>query len=518
MNRVYDLLEKKGLVGVVQGVHFKKIIPKGAKSFLSLIKCIKENNLYCYVDPDCDPDGYFLGLEFKRMFDILDFHNYDIGHHIYKRHGINEAYAYNLIQKHYEVVFLLDSSTNDMGVIRILCNHDITVCIIDHHETEYEFSDYPNNCLIINPRIECHSGKVLYSELSAGAIGSLLCDYVLSTYIKHVDNVEFYIYGYITLYSDACNMSNLYNVAFIKEYRGRVLDLPEIVKLFMNKQSSFNRNFVSFRMIPRINALIREEYFDLVWDLFYDIEKYSGSYGNLINSIDIIYHNSKEYVSSLVLNCTIKEYDKFVVATLPLNVERKARNYTGLVANGIGEPKNKTTLCLMQMNADRFEGSVRDPFSRDILTLMKTLCYAEGHPPAFGISIPRQEIDTVINSLNSLSDFFALQDDNIMMLDMDAYPNITRSDLHSEVMTMAEYNEYGGQGLPSAFMLKRLCKGMILNKYKSNSTVSWLGERIVVFNTTVNYGDVLILSPTLGVQGAELLTQKVGFSSSVAIN
>ena len=71
------------------------------------------------------------------------------------------------------------------------------------------------------------------------------------------------VMGYITLYSDSCEMS-LYNASIADAIRGTT-KIPPIVYLFMNKYTTLNRSFISWTMIPRINALFRLDKFNDIY-------------------------------------------------------------------------------------------------------------------------------------------------------------------------------------------------------------------------------------------------------------
>lgn len=588
-----------------------KIKPRNYERVEAIVNKILEERLSVYIDPDCDPDGLFCGKIFKTMFDRLGYTKYTIGKHYFKRHVLTMEYARSLIEKKYDVVFLLDSSTNSLDVLNLLSANGVIVIVVDHHEPDYHWRDYPENVYLVNPcmevaeplliypelqdcvkkwaeqgkaifvkelnrntpsisrdallsifrtvgytnfkigftvddRCDCilllddrdsyrtdykeivilssskdliahgvkvlypevgvNTSAVLYKELSCGALCALVCDYVLS---KHgfKDNNDLYVMGYVTLYSDVCSLNNTYNAAFLKKFRDDSLSISDTIRFFMSQYDFFNRSFVSYRMVPRLNALIRTEHFELLYDVFFNAPSDTQAIQTLMNQIEDVYIESKEYAHELESSCKIYEdWEGVVVGILPKGIPDRARNYTGLVASYLAERANTLALCLYQKNDSMYAGSARDPFGRDARSMLSNMCHAAGHPPAFGVEVEINRLRMVCNVVDS---YFEEGHRDVIIVKWD--DSMPMSAIQDDIQLMAEYNEYGGQGIPSAYAFFKITKDCRIKQEAKRSLVLWRGLRFVVFASALQVGDVLAVQPCLKGPRVELLVKNVGY-------
>lgn len=492
-----DKLHDRQLEYIVNTPVVEGRVPLNVNRFIDLVHRIVQNNLKVYIDPDCDPDGLFSGLIIKKMFDRIPYDNYVVGKHLKKRHGLDEPYLVSLIQSGFDVVIILDSSSNELSNIKFLTDNGVEVAIIDHHNTDNIFRDYPEDCIIINPKIDSRFKTAEYSELSAGAICALVADCTLSAGFDKIYNDDLYLYGYITLYSDSCDMSNLYNINYIKAYRNSQ-ELPKLISMFMTKYDSFNRNFISWRMVPRINALIRNEHFDFLYKLFYDDSYLVTNADSAMQYIDSVYNSTKDQKRVLADLCSIDDrFKNIVVGILPLDGEPIRSNYTGLVASMLAERYDKAAICLVRIDSNTYRGSCRDRFSRDLQSTFKNYCYAKGHGPAFGIEIPVYELESVLQNIDKHDEIFTEHANSIFV----NWDNMNRDsdDVYAEAEQMADYNEFSGNNLPEAYIVTT-----ITDKYRITQTR--YGQKATVagrfcfesFKWPLHTGDLVMVRPTLG--------------------
>lgn len=511
MNTFVSELQRRKLEYVLLGNTFKKIVPMNTYAFADMVQTIVSNNLRVYIDPDCDPDGYFSGLVVKRMFDYIGYTNYVVGKHDVKRHVIRQSFIANLLQQDFDAYILVDSSSNNMELINRVSSSGKLLAIIDHHETEYRHYDYPQGVVIINPKLDAKERSVVYDKLSAGAICALVCDYVLTTRYEHTSNHELYIYGFITLYSDICDLSNPYNLAYIRRFQNLELLGSDMLQMFRNEWTHFDRSFVSWRLVPRLNALFRTERFDMLHQLFYEFESIDNPY-SYCEEIDEIYQDCRQYIQDLVPRCIVTQHKNFALVMLPEGVERKAHNFTGQVANHFASELNQTVLCLYSGSPSKYNGSVRDPFSRNILDIFQPLCYAQGHGAAFGVEIDKMMLPSIISTLNALEDLFVEEQQNVMLINWDGR---TKSDVLQEQRVMAEYNEFGGQGLPKALGVVTVKPSWRI--YRSTKLINVYGDgmKFTCFIPTIQPGDVMLVSPTLNGSDIKLMVNNVSYSDKL---
>lgn len=484
-------LEEGHLNHIIDEHIFQPIVPMNGGKFADIVEHIVKDKLKVYIDYDCDPDGYFSALCLVEIFKLLGFSDYVLARHQHKRHVLADAYVAALARESYDIIFILDSSTNAMTSISTLVDTGKTVCVVDHHICNYKFSDYPDNAIVINPLIDKSLADVGYANLSCGAVMSLLCAFTLQTKFNIKPPTDLYLYGVITLYSDIMNLNNDYNIAFISRFRNTQFINSKLVKLFWDQYSHFDRSYISFKLIPRLNALFRTENFSLLYKVFFESD--SVDYDAVRQQIDMHYLECKKYVERLLSDCSILEYDKFVVAKIKGSRESYAKNFTGLVASNLSSTYNKAILCLCEESPVMWTGSVRDPFSRDLHALMKPLCYAEGHASAFGVRIDARDLDMLIVSMcEAMSELDDISD-NVILVDWD-----NRSEgLSAEIQQMAEYNEYGGQGLPLAMGAVTVKPSYKIYRSERKISVYGEGQKYICCVPTVEVGDTLLVKPTL---------------------
>lgn len=482
-------LRDKNLDYVLSDQPFRAIIPHNGKEFANLLEKIVKGNLSVFIDKDCDPDGYFAYKALVDTFALLNFSNYKTTHHTIKRHSLSEAEITAIANDSYDVVFILDSSTNDMRAIQKITDSGAIVCIVDHHESHYMFNDYPDKAIIINPKIDKQYERICYDKLSAGAITAILCAFTLETMFSIKPPVDLYLYGVITLYSDIMDMNNAYNIAYISKFQNTQQIKSPLIKLFWDEKSHFDKSYISFKLIPRLNSLFRTESFEMLERLFDNITEYNLD--ALRKIIEDHYQECKHYTERLTAGCTITEYDNIVLAEMSEVYESYARNFTGLVASKVASTYNKPVVCLHRTTPTIWHGSVRDNLSRDLLSLFRPLCYAEGHDAAFGVQIPRRDSDTIMQSINTYLYTYAAGDD-VIIIDWDKDPNYA-----TDIQLMAEFNEFGGQALPTALGAITVKPNYKIYRNERCIMVYGDGQKFVCLVPTLAAGDKLFVKPTL---------------------
>lgn len=493
----YNELEKRKLLQYMYCNNFKKIVPKGGREFVSAIQDIISNNYSVYMDEDCDIDGYLSVLSLKTMFDVLGHGNYYIPTHVYKRHGVGIDYIEALLRENkFKYYIITDSSSNATEVFDLFLNHPEVKCIcIDHHVCSTDRSKYRNtNVLIINPKLDSleKGEEVLSNELSACAVISLLIDCTLKMAFKDkYDDMKgaHWVYGYITLYSDSCKFT-WYNIAYAQWVTNSHFPYPPLVDVFMDKYSTLNKNFVSWKLAPRLNAILRAEYFSLAYDLFYNTKNIVDE--GTVKEIEDIYQESRKFVTYLVNTSTLVEKENMVIGYLP-DIAR-ARNYTGLVASELSGRHNKPAMVLLSTSQDNYEGSVRDIYSRNLLQIFKSVTYADGHPPAFGVKINKDTLEDTLylldNRLNSVR-----SSEGVILLDWGCYSSRDK-ELHEDLQLMSEYNEYSGQGLPVAYAKLPIRANMRLKHGSKVTRIQWGNIEMLLFGRYISEGDTAIVEPT----------------------
>lgn len=487
-----QVLQQRNLDYVVAEQQFRPIIPKNGLDFAKLVKRIQTENLRVYIDYDCDPDGYFSAKCLVDTFRCIGFTNYTLCRHTTKRHVLSEAYVMSVVHSNYDVVFILDSSSDDMNTIKLIADAGIICCVVDHHITSHKFSDFPDTAVVINPKIDARYSEIFYDCLSAGAITALLCAFTLQSEFTIKPPTDLYLFGAITLYSDIMNMSNAYNIAYISRFQNTQIINSPLIKLFWDdRYDHFDKSYISFKLVPRLNALFRTENFDMLFNLFFTPDQINLD--QMKQQIETLYSDCKKYTQRLVESCKVTHFEDFILAIIGYDNDAFARNFTGLVANTIASEYDKPVMCLHQTTPVTWGGSVRDPFSRDLLSVFKSVCYAQGHESAFGIEVPANNIKMITSVLKGEMPSVSDSEGSVIMLDFDKHPEDMRADLR----TMALFNEFGGQGLPIAMGALEIKRNFKIYRDEKKVTIYGNSERFLCFKKAVDYGDVMLVKPTL---------------------
>lgn len=487
-----SILQQRNLDYVINEIPFKPVVPHNGVEFAKLMKRISEENLHVYVDYDCDPDGYFSAKALVDTFTLAGIKNYELCRHTIKRHTLNEAYISKLVNRRYDVVFVLDSSSNNMTLMQRLHEVGTICCVVDHHICTYNFGDYPDSSIVINPKIDAKYNEVSYDCLSAGAITALLCAYTLRTVFNVNPPIDLYLYGSVTLYSDSMDMSNAYNISYISRFQNAQFINSKLITLFFDERyDHFDKSYISFKLVPRLNALFRTENFELLYKLFFETETLDLDV--VRQQIDLHYEDCRKYAQRLMNACDISVYPDFIIAIMDRNSDAFARNFTGLVANMLASEYDKPVICLHQTTPLEWGGSVRDPYSRNLLAVMNTLCYAEGHKAAFGIKMDAQNVSMLASVLAGELPEVSEAAQSVIMIDWDKHP----TDMKNDLQLMATFNEFGGNSLPAAMGALSIKNNFRIYTDKKKINIYGNGEKFLCFAKTAAAGDVMLVKPTL---------------------
>lgn len=411
------------------------------------------NNKKAFLHPDCDPDGLMCVLEFKDVALSFNYKNYTIWQYRNRDHRVDDEFVQEAIEKGYDYVVIFDAGTNQMDAIRKLCTFGVKVIIIDHHVNDYNYEDYPEDCVIINTIMNNKVDFDNYYLLSAGALTFTLLYKYCCEKRKFLTSLS--SYALISLYSDCIDMSPKLNRSIY--YMATELSasyLPRFVRDFLNKMV-FKRRFIEFTLVPKINAMFRAEEFYMLNRYFFDDSLSAFEHNSLVNDIVKLHEQTRkliDYVTDLVDR---QELDNFVLVNLsncevPVGLN-KLYNYTGIIANNIAQEFGKPCIVLCD-NGEEVKGSFRDLLNRDYLRIFKQFCICGGHASAFGIHIPYIDVDYFINILTNAIDkkFYIYELEDNLIVDM-SIPNPNVELLNR----IALYNEFAGGSLPIALIRKK---------------------------------------------------------------
>lgn len=479
--------------------------------YKQFINAVLFNNLKTLIIPDSDVDGMMSALTQKMVFDAVGYTNYTVYFDNSKCHGLTDAIVRYAVLGGYDSVIIVDSSSNDLERLERLCSAGINVIVIDHHECEAVYQH--KLFTIINPRIE--SNTVPYYEASCGAVcGALGYMYLLDKTGKVFDS--FIMAGAVTLYSDTSDMSNQWNIAYVYKSQNIQNDVPLVLRLFQEGDFRFFRNFVIYRFAPRVNACIRMNRLDIVHTLFFELET-SGciAISELLKEIEVIYGQSKLLVKTLLEKSDIVNYGGYTLADLDFGIRKILNdtqegedieilkgliktgvvpNVTGLVANTLSSETKSVGIALTSLNGYSKKGSVRDNFKRNVLRDFNCLgITAGGHPSAFGFSITNEKSEFVM-CLRSFSKEWrsALANGKL-----DEYIFVNEQLSAEDMKILALYNEFTGNFLPSAVIVRKLVPAVKLHRSDNKIGLKFNDFWVTSFVLNLTYGDTISIEPNI---------------------
>lgn len=496
-NDFYSALKKRDLLYVLERVEYRPGDYKGYDKMRLLFDEIAfKPNSKILIYGDYDPDGLMFTLITQNFLDSLMCSNVTIFPYWKRTHELDRGAVRMCIQGNYDYFIIGDTASNAISALNEIASNGTKIIVIDHHVTSYNYEDYNSNVAIINSQIEnALIDKQQYAYSAAALAYSIYDLYAGEHYIEF--DISNACYALVSLYSDCMDMSNRYNRAIY--YRACSVEresLPNYILHFLNEFQTFGARFIGFWYAPRINSLFRSENFDLVNKYFFDAELNAIERAKCIEEINNIYKNDREFTNLLSDLVDVEELEHFVYANLDSAVEkneylnRKAYNYTGLVANKLSQRYNKTAVVICTHN-DHYKGSVRDLYGRHYLELFKKMGYAEGHNSAFGIQIRFLDLREYRNRLDLIDKKYSIDsipNEPIIIQHEYAEPDSTL------LNDIALYNEFSGSAIPVTYIYKQLVGAMKESKNAYYYKYDW-GDFFVQSEHKLDFATKMIIKP-----------------------
>ena len=386
-----------------------------------LISHIERNDkIFIQVDSDCD--GYTSSAILINYLNCL-FPHYvqtQISYRIHdgKQHGL----LTDTIPSDVKLVIAPDASSNDYEQHKELHDRGIDVLVIDHHEAE-KYSEYA--CVINNQMCDYPT-----KSLSGAGVVYKFCSYI----------DQLLGYDYANDYIDLATVGIIADVMDLRDYEIREIILrgmqgfrnPLLKAMvakdkfhFEGKQlTPFN---IAWYIAPYINAITRsatEQEKLVVFESRIEYLAYKtvtstkrGCKGQNETRVEQAVRTcanvknrqskAKENASDAVFQ-TIKDENLLEHKILAIRLDPKYaadKNLTGLIANGLLDLYCRPVLILNKVEEEGkvyWQGSGRgyDKANlgslRDLLESSGLVQYAQGHAMAFGVSIPEENYDALV--------------------------------------------------------------------------------------------------------------------------
>ena len=390
-----------------------------------LIKHVKQNDKI-FIQVDSDADGYTSAAILINYLNCLfpHFVQTKIMYRIHdgKQHGL----LTETIPDDVKLVIAPDSSSNDYIQHEELYNRGIDVLVLDHHEAE-KYSEY---ACVINNQMCDYPTKALSG---AGVVYKFCC------YLDSLVGTE-----YADDYLDLATTGIIADVMPLKDFEIRHIILKgmqgfrnPLLKTMVAKDefhfggkalTPFN---IAWYIAPYINAITRsgtEPEKKVVFESMIEFLAYQtvpstkrGCKGQVETRVEQAVRTctnvknrqtkAKDNAIQAVLKI-IEDENLLENKILAIRLDPKYavdKNLTGLIANGLLETYCRPILILYQVKEDgkiKWQGSGRgyDKANlgslRDLLERSGLVDYAQGHAQAFGVSIPEENYDKLVQYVN----------------------------------------------------------------------------------------------------------------------
>ena len=386
-----------------------------------LISHIERNDkIFIQVDSDCD--GYTSSAILINYLNCL-FPHYvqtQISYRIHdgKQHGL----LTDTIPSDVKLVIAPDASSNDYEQHKELHDRGIDVLVIDHHEAE-KYSEYA--CVINNQMCDYPT-----KSLSGAGVVYKFCSYI----------DQLLGYDYANDYIDLATVGIIADVMDLRDYEIREIILrgmqgfrnPLLKAMvakdkfhFEGKQlTPFN---IAWYIAPYINAITRSAteqeklvvFESMIEYLAYKtipstkrgckgqnetrVEQAVRTCANVKNRQSKAQENASDAVFQTIKDENLLEHKILAIRLDPKYAADK--NLTGLIANGLLDLYCRPVLILNKVEEEGkvyWQGSGRgyDKANlgslRDLLESSGLVQYAQGHAMAFGVSIPEENYDALV--------------------------------------------------------------------------------------------------------------------------
>ena len=318
----YKILEERGLSSLLRVELYNYVDFENSHTVYSVLDSLRsEPQKRVLIYGDYDVDGLMFALIARDFVRSIGCKNYEVFRYEHRTHELDKNAVRYCIQNHFNYFIIGDTASSDMDSLKMLRSYGIQVIVLDHHNTRYNYYDYPD-IGIVNTMIENQIlGDSVYAY-SAAALGYVIFDaYLHRCGLEFITKAE--AYALVSLYSDCMDMSNSLNRAIY--YKATDVDkerLPKFIKHFMNQYQRFSARFIGFWFAPRINSMFRSENFQILNRYFFDDSIDAVGITECINSINESYQADRENVRLLSDIVDYEELDHFVYSDLESAYEK----------------------------------------------------------------------------------------------------------------------------------------------------------------------------------------------------
>lgn len=479
---IYEQLEQAGVFNTSAFVDYTEPYFKNLTEVTDTLHNIKEDESV-YVIGDYDVDGLMCNLVLDNMLEHLGIKNRQVFRYRKRTHKLDKFAVIECIQKRCDYCIIADCGSNDYDLLKTLTDSGIKVLLFDHHITPYSYEDFKNiNVLAINTMLEDDG-----YGLSAGALCFCVAKATLGNEADYMST-----YATVSLLADCMSMRSELNRGIYYLAREHLNLIPKELLFCCGEYDRFTTRYITYKLAPRINAAFRAERLDLINKFFLDKQTDAV----VIQEMETVYDKARAMVTTVADIITVNELDNFCYADLSSVdseveiINNKLWNFTGLIANKISERYSKPALVLCEYG-NEIKASVRDIYSRDYRTPLSTICNAQGHEAAFGITMSSFYLSRFLTEFKDLCtklEEMPPENEPVIVEWLAASPDMKL------IEVIANYNEFAGPKMPKVLIKKVRTAAMRETKTKYGYKYQW-GDYRIDSDYAKSFGTEMLVQP-----------------------
>lgn len=374
-----------------------------------------------YIICDSDLDGItstaFIYMYMKALKEDWDI---EILIHNGKECGLQDENIFQQIKSNPRgFIIIPDSGTNDRDKANKLKGLDILV--LDHHDIE---TPIENGILINN---QSDKNKNISKNGSGCLVTYMFCksldDYFNNDWCHwNTDLVA------LSLISDSMNMADQQNRNF---YHLGLETIDCVLNTFLEStflrfigNKSYTQRDISFKIVPKFNSVIRTENQELKRRVIECFTYEREDIGDVLDLCEECHKNQIALVDNIINNNkdNIENANKNNIVVL--SCDDMPRSYSGLVAGKIMNLCGGKPTIVGKIKDNQLLGSLRSPIPlRSDLDSNKLVEWAIGHENSCGISINKDNIDSLVEYYNNIKISYEPHIDVLQSYSIESIPN-----------------------------------------------------------------------------------------------
>ena len=418
-NPIKSLLLRRGYINnkdVSEFLH-PKVLPDPSNHFPELDKSVERilkalsNNENIAICGDYDADGMTSSALLRNVFQSIEAsHEVLIPNRLEEGYGLNEAMVKELHNRKVSLIITVDNGVSAIEALRQAKELGIDLIITDHHKIPANLCDQYS---LIHPEQTPLNSP--YRFLAGVGLAYILSIKLLErTNIVNKKNacLDLFCIGTIADMSTLKGANRRLLIEGLAEIsKSKSKGIKGLLELCGLKNKSVSSEDIAFRIAPRINSVGRISSPDVILDLLSATDdkdlKESLNFVEETNSKRKSLCNLIEKDVSSILNTDDHLTKNFIV----LIGESWHAGVIGIVASRILEKYNKPVAILTKESNNIYRSSARAPKGFNLIGALdqckSSLESYGGHKAAAGFTIKEENITTLINRLNKISNNYS---------------------------------------------------------------------------------------------------------------